>query len=276
MLDFCFDSDSMFPKMSVFLVLSSNFDKNYLLSVGFNFIFVSQNQKQIVMQNKKRLYKHLIIIYILYFIVLVAGFMLKTIPNFTSGFDAGMALAERELDQGDTHSYYLAADVRNSSGYIEVEGLPENVETYLARLYVQVSDPGAFTLNNAFRVQADSGYAYLLLLVSGCSFLAVIVLIALMINSLRRSIRDEQPLRNSNIVRTRMIGILLIVQELANAFILHINQCKAVELLAGTQYEVLNRFPLNYWNLIIGMLFLFMAEVFAIGTQLSEDQKLTI
>ncbi len=118
MLDFCFDSDSMFPKMSVFLVLSSNFDKNYLLSVGFNFIFVSQNQKQIVMQNKKRLYKHLIIIYILYFIVLVAGFMLKTIPNFTSGFDAGMALAERELDQGDTHSYYLAADVRNSSGYI--------------------------------------------------------------------------------------------------------------------------------------------------------------
>ena len=132
MLDFCFDSDSMFPKMSVFLVLSSNFDKNYLLSVGFNFIFVSQNQKQIVMQNKKRLYKHLIIIYILYFIVLVAGFMLKTIPNFTSGFDAGMALAERELDQGDTHSYYLAADVRNSSGYIEVEGLPENVTVYHA------------------------------------------------------------------------------------------------------------------------------------------------
>jgi len=68
----------------------------------------------------------------------------------------------------------------------------------------------------------------------------------------------------------------LIVWELANAFILHINQCNAVELLAGTQYEVLNRFPLNYWNLIIGMLFLFMAEVFAIGTQLSEEQKLTI
>lgn len=228
------------------------------------------------MQNKKRLYKHLIVIYILYFIVLVAGFMLNTIPSLTKGFDAGRAQAERELDQGNTHSYYVATDVRNPSGYIEVEGLPENVETYLARLYVRVSDPGAFTLNNALRVQADNGYAYLLLVVSGCSFLLVIVLIALMINSLRKSIRDEQPLRHSNIVRTRLVGMLLIVSELANALILYINQCKAVELLADTQYEVLTRFPLDYWNLIVGVLFLFMAEVFAVGTQLSEEQKLTI
>lgn len=247
-----------------------------MFSVEFNPTFVSSNQKPIAMQNKKKLYKHLIVIYILYFIVLVSGFMLNTIPAFTTGFNAGLAQAERELDRGDVHSYYVTTDVRNPSGMIEVEGLPDNVETYLARLYIRVSDPGAFTLDNAFRVQADSGYVYLLLLVSGGSFLAVIVLIALMINSLRKSIRDEQPLRHNNIVRTRWIGILLILSELANALSLYVNQCKAAEVLAETEYEVLNCFPLNYWNLIIGMLFLFMAEVFAIGTQLSEEQKLTI
>lgn len=247
-----------------------------MFSGGFNRIFALSNQKQIVMQNKKRLYKHLIIIYILYFIVLVSGFMLNTIPSFTSGLNFGLAQAERELGSGVTHSYYVTADLLNPEGYIEIDGLPENMDAYLARLYVQVSDPGAFTLNNAFRVQADSGYAYLLLLVAGFSFLTVIVLIALMINSLRKSIRDEQPLRHNNIWRTRIVGILLIVMELANTLVLYINQCKAVELLEDTPYEILTHFPLNYWNLIIGVLFLFMAEVFAIGTQLSEEQKLTI
>lgn len=247
-----------------------------MFSIGLNRTFAMSNQKQITMQNKKRLYKHLIIIYILYFIVLVSGFMLNTIPSFTSGLSAGIAMAEQEVDSGNKHAYFVTTDLRNPSGYIEVEGLPENVDTYLARLYVRVSDSGAFTLDNAFRVQADNGYAYLLLIVSGFSFLAVIVLIALMINSLRKSIRDEQPLRHNNIWRTRLIGILLIVTELANALVLYINQCKAVELLEGTPYEALTQFPLNYWNLIIGVLFLFMAEVFAIGTQLSEEQKLTI
>ncbi len=228
------------------------------------------------MQNKKRLYKHLIIIYILYFIVLASGFMLNTIPSFTSGFHAGMAQAEREIDRGDAHFYYITTELRNPEGYIEVDGLPENVDAYFARLHLHVSDPGAFTLDNAFRVQADSGYAYLLLILSGLSFLVVIVLIALMINSLRKSIRDEQPLHHNNIVRTRIVGILLIIMEVANALVLYINQNKAIELLQDTPYEVLNRFPLDYWNLIIGVLFLFMAEVFSIGTQLSEEQKLTI
>ena len=228
------------------------------------------------MQNKKRLHKHLITIYILYFIVLVAGFMLNTIPSFTSGLNAGMAMAEKEIGASDKHVYYVAADVRNPEGYISVEGLPEDANAYMARLYVQISDSGAFTWDNAFRVQADSGYAYLLLLVSLLSFLAALVMIALMINSLRKSIRDELPMRHSNIRRTRVIGILLIVSELANAVVQYINQCKAVELLEGSPFEVLTYFPLNYWNLIIAVLFLFMAEIFAIGTQLSEEQKLTI
>ena len=35
-------------------------------------------------------------------------------------------------------------------------------------------------------------------------------------------------------------------------------------------------FPLSYWILLMGVLMLFMAEVFAIGTRLGEEQKLTI
>ena len=35
-------------------------------------------------------------------------------------------------------------------------------------------------------------------------------------------------------------------------------------------------FPISYWNILIGVLVLFTAEVFAIGYRLSEEQKLTI
>ena len=229
------------------------------------------------MQNKKRLYKHLIVIYILYFIILLAGFMLNTVQSFTSGLSAGMMQAERELANGYEHSYYVMADVAPSQApALALEGIPDHIDVTFAELRMRVSVPGKLTLRDAFRVQAGNGWAYLLLLVSGVSFLAVLVLIALMINSLRKSIRDEQPLRHSNIRRTRIIGCLLILTELCNALINYMHQCKAAELLAGAPYEVLVRFPLNYWNLIIGILFLFMAEVFAIGTQLSEEQKLTI
>lgn len=229
------------------------------------------------MQNKRRLYKHLIIIYILYFIILAGGFMFNTMQSFTSGLSAGITAASEEL-AGDGHSYYVMADIRSAQpgGGIELSGLPEKSSVAFAHLHLKVTEPGTLTIREAFRVQADSGYTYALLLVSGISFLAVFVLIAMMINSLRKSIRDEQPLRHSNILRTRIIGGLLILIELCNTLILYINQCKAVELLSGTPYEVLTRFPLDYWNLIIGVLFLFMAEVFAIGTQLSEEQKLTI
>lgn len=227
------------------------------------------------MQDKKRIYKHLIVIYILYFIMLVAG-LLKAVQAFTSGVSAGMLQAEQELANGYEHSYYVTADLRSPAGAIEVAGLPEKVEVAAAHLDLRVTEPGMLTIGDALRVQADSGYVYLLLCISGLLFLAVLVMIALMINSLRKSIRDEQPLRQSNIRRTRIVGVLLIVSEICNALVLYINQTKAAELLAGTAYEVTNCFALNYWNLIVGILFLFMAEVFAIGTQLSEEQKLTI
>lgn len=228
------------------------------------------------MQNKKKLYKHLIVIYILYFVVLLAGFIFK-LPSFTSGFNAGMRQANREVGQGDLHSYLVTADVINGeTGCIAIDGLPEHVKPRFAELLLFVEEPGALTMQNAFRIHADNGYVYLLMLVAGLSYLAVFVLIALIINSLRKSIRDEQPLRQGNIMRTRAIGILLVAAELCNALALYLNHCKAAELLAGTEYEVMSGFPIKGWNLIVGLLFLFMAEVFSIGTQLSEEQKLTI
>ena len=51
---------------------------------------------------------------------------------------------------------------------------------------------------------------------------------------------------------------------------------RAAELLAGSEYTVDTAFHLSYSTIIIGILIIFAAEVFAIGRNLSEEQKLTI
>ena len=38
------------------------------------------------MQNKRRLYKHLMIIYVFYFVALVIGFLSTIAPSFSSGW----------------------------------------------------------------------------------------------------------------------------------------------------------------------------------------------
>ena len=50
----------------------------------------------------------------------------------------------------------------------------------------------------------------------------------------------------------------------------------AAELLAGSGYTVDAGFHVSYAMIIMGILILFAAEVFAIGQNLSEEQKLTI
>ena len=52
--------------------------------------------------------------------------------------------------------------------------------------------------------------------------------------------------------------------------------CTARTLLEGSPLQVAASFPLNYWNIVMAILVLFSAEVFSIGSRLSEEQKLTI
>ena len=226
------------------------------------------------MQNKKRLHKHLLLIYIIYFAALIVGFAASFVPDFSRGWRDAQDTLEIEIPQGGIRSYYVSAPVVRKAG--EIEGLPATVEPTISRIDLRVQVDEAYTLLNAFKVMGNNVYCYLLMVITGLSYLTILVLIALIINSLRKSIRDEQPLRHSNILRTRAIGILILVAELSEALMKYISNTEAARLLEGTSFEVVGTFPLSYWNVIVGILFLFMAEVFSLGTQLSEEQKLTI
>lgn len=256
--------------------LSKN-DKYCLFFENKYYFCTIETLKQTGMQNKKRLHKHLLTIYIIYFAALIVGFAASILPDFSRGWKVAQETLELEMPQGNVRSYYVSAPViRMATDPIEIDGLAANVAPTISQLDLRVSVEEPHTFGNAFKVMGNNGYCYLLLVITGLSYLTILVLIALIINSLRKSIRNEQPLRHSNILRTRAIGILILAAELSEALMKYISNGEAARLLDGTSFQVVQDFPVNYWNVIVGILFLFMAEVFSIGTQLSEEQKLTI
>lgn len=229
------------------------------------------------MQNKRRLYKHLMIIYVFYFVALVIGFLSTIAPSFSSGWREAQQTMDTDFTQGDVRTYYVYAPLRASGSELPaVEGVGANTSVSVDNVRLRVTVPEKYTVSNSLKVMANNGFAYLLSMLTGVAYLAVFILIALIINSLRKSIRDEQPLRHGNIGRTRAIGILMLVAALSESFMKYINIREAATLLQGSALQVDTTFPLNYWNFIVGILMLFMAEVLVVGTQLSEEQKLTI
>ena len=170
------------------------------------------------MQNKKRLHRHLLLIYIIYFAALIVGFAASFVPDFSRGWRDAQDTLEIEIPQGGIRSYYVSAPVvRKAAEPVVIEGLPASIEPTISRIDLRVQVDEAYTLGNAFKVMGNNVYCYLLMVITGLSYLTILVLIALIINSLRKSIRDEQPLRHSNILRTRAIGILILVAELSEA-----------------------------------------------------------
>lgn len=108
------------------------------------------------------------------------------------------------------------------------------------------------------------------------SYVAVYVLLFVMLLSLSRSMRHGELFQHRNIVRTRVIGFLLIVASVSQSLCSWLNNCSAVELFRGTQYVVDTSFRFDFGGLITALMILFIGEVFAIGYNLSEEQKLTI
>ena len=82
------------------------------------------------MQNKKRLHKHLLLIYIIYFAALIVGFAASFVPDFSRGWRDAQDTLEIEIPQGGIRSYYVSAPVVRKAGEpIVIEGLPGHRRT---------------------------------------------------------------------------------------------------------------------------------------------------
>ena len=225
------------------------------------------------MQNKKSLLQRLLVIYITFFIVLVASIAHGILPNFSRGAAEGAELGNdiaEKWKSGVPRMIYMLGDIR-------VTGQPEiKANVRKLALVVEQNAPGTSPLGLAFRSIGGSAWLYALVLLCPLLYLAIIVLMFVIIHSLRRSIREERTLDKRNVWYLRAIGMLTIVTELISDTVDWVMNSRAAELLAGSGYTVDAGFHVSYAMIIMGILILFAAEVFAIGQNLSEEQKLTI
>lgn len=225
------------------------------------------------MQDKKSLRRHLAIIYVAYFFVLVTAVIAGS-RMFVAGFRAGWDDAETSMDSG-SRTYFVDADLAET---IDIEGLelPEGVTAMATKVLFRVEVDEPLTLQSAFRVVGNSVWIYVLSVAEKAMWLAVVILSAVIIASLRRSIRNEQPISKRNEWRTRGIAVLLLAASLMRTICDYINNREAARVLADTDIVAQTVFSPDYWTILTGILMFFMAEVLSIGRHLGEEQRLTI
>ena len=233
------------------------------------------------MKTKKTQLKRLLAIYTVFLLLLLAG-ALHGSSDFIRGFSDGQEMADRfEKEMGNSYEYFVTdIPVYTEFGSLAVDQpadtlcrLSPRVESISLLVKKSSHDPAPQVI---FRMFADNGYLYLAVMLILLSKLGIFILMGMIINSLRKSIRDERPLNRRNILYSRLIGVVIIGAELLNGVIMWCQRAEAARLLEGSAWVADTSFPLSYWNLVMGVLVIFMAEVFAIGTRLSEEQKFTI
>ena len=222
------------------------------------------------MQNKKPFLRRLLAIYITFFAVIIADLALEVGPGFKQGWSDGNEMGTditKNWVLGAPRRIYMLENIRIAAGPgIELQTKPGTQITTQVRkigLTIEEEAPGASILSLAF-------------MLCGVAYLAIIVSMFLIIHSLRCSIREEEPLRRHNVGLLRLIGALAIATELIDDLVSWTMSSRAAELLAGSGYTVDTAFHVSYSRILMGVLILFAAEVFAVGRRLSEEQKLTI
>lgn len=233
------------------------------------------------MTMKKSQLRRLLAIYSLFVLLLLGGLM-HSYADFIRGFHDGFETSASWISATENYYKYLLMDVPvYPSGLTTVDDAACDsgcqVEMMPEKVLLVVQKPSEENpIKLAFRSIGNNGYIYMGVLMLPLANLAIIVLLGVIFVSLRRSVRKELPINRRNILYTRLIGLILILTELLSGLIDWCIRSEAAAVLQGSLLHVDTSFPLSYWNLIGGVLMLFMAEVFAIGTRLGEEQKLTI
>ena len=236
-------------------------------------------------ENKRILNRRLRYLYIGYFLILAVGFMHGVLPLFARSVAEGIRQGEKMLEQieseGSCSEWYLVAvkprlfDASPLSLPHLSQGATLSFEPVEGLLSVEI-DPETMAPERLDRFRGLHLKVLFFEMLSMACWLAILVLIALMINSMRRSVRDQHPLPKSNILNMRLIGVFIILNQLFEGLVYSLGH-RMVELLYSAEQGSYGEFfPIDYGMVLLGLLVLFGAEVFAIGSRLSEEQRLTI
>ncbi len=229
------------------------------------------------MRTKKQTLRRITLLYIIFFAVIAMSFVLSLNSSFSEGFHTGYNDVMRRLDNGldkeDFHVIYnLPGKTSDMDFDIPVYSADESRLTIKARasmLDIEAIAPKGEGLEGIY-------YYNIFVILATFAYVAIFIIIFMILRSLRRSIRRGDMFDRSNIVRTRLTGMLLICASLLFSLTSWLESRAAAPYFEGSSLAINTAFPFNYTEIIIGILIFVMAEVFAIGYSISEEQKFTI
>lgn len=220
--------------------------------------------------------RRLLWIYIGYFLVLGLAFMHSFLPMLGHSVRGGVQYATMAHPDHSQYLVYVQPELF-ATPWSEMAQPAEGVALHssLCEGFIAIVVDGVAHPHLNAMLESYNGAIEWLDWLSILAWVVILVLTGMIINSLRKSVRDQKPLPSSNIGRMRVIGALIILTQLlagANYLLSH----KMVRLAAPELAGYCGGFNLEYGEVIMGLILLFAAEIFALGSRLSEEQHYTI
>lgn len=242
------------------------------------------------MDFKNALQRRILVLYVAFFTVIIASFAFGTLGSglakgFRDGYRVGDQIANEQADGNQNYWIGVYYDLPSADAEIDIE-LNNPTLSDGTKLKARINRVDLMVENNNTILDGSLWKGLTTLMgtpaIFVCSWLLVIgygviiVMMFLIIRSLRRSIKSESVFDRKNFVRTRVIGLLLISCAMLSALINYLTVNKAAELLAGSGWALDTTFSINFWDVLMGIMILLIAEAFAIGYDMTQEQKSTI
>lgn len=241
-------------------------------------------------KGNKNLQRRILALYIAFFAAIIASFCFGTLGSgLAKGFRDGYRVSDQIVnEQADGNQNYWVGvyyDLPSADSEIDFElnnpTLPDGtkLKARINRVDLMVENNNTILDGSLWKglttlMGTPAIFICSWLLVIG--YAVIVVMMFLIIRSLRRSIKSENVFDRKNFVRTRIIGALLIVCAVLSALINYLTVNKAAKLLEGSAVILDTSFSVDFWDVLMGILILLIAEAFAIGYDMTQEQKLTI
>lgn len=106
-------------------------------------------------------------------------------------------------------------------------------------------------------------------------YVIIVVILTLILYSIRKSLKKGDIFNRDNIKLIRAIGILIITSSLLINLGRYVEIQQIIKLFEGTEWHPVWN-GIEYKEIILGLVILVIGEIFAVGYDISEEQKLTI
>lgn len=190
---------------------------------------------------------------------------------FSKGIELGLRMA------GTEEMYKKQAEDLSMLNIVTL--LPGGSQFFTDSVYNEVSQSYVPVVYTQIGVSVKTGETVWMSVLKGnLGVFYVIALVAIIIIFVRViiSINRSQIFNWKNVIRLRWLGGLLVLGFLLSNIPQYISILKLKEIFALKGYEVIPSASIDIINLVLGLVALIIAEVFAIGLRMKEEQELTI